>query len=117
MIEINKQYQLANGREFRLYAVDGGGLFPVQGAYLDPNGTWQVQFWTSEGRFSGSYPDHKFNLVEIRPRHKRTVWINCYPDLQNGVAYVNKPEADMMRSPNSIGCVECTFEFEEGEGL
>jgi hypothetical protein len=32
MISMDKQYRTRDGREVRIYAVDGGGKYPIHGA-------------------------------------------------------------------------------------
>ena len=113
MIELGKQYRLANGREFRLYAVDGGDHYVVHGAYFHPNGHWQPDRWTAEGK---SRPmGEGFDLVEVRPRHKRTVWINMYPG-GGASMHLSRELADDYGFKRH-SCIEHTFDFEEGEGL
>ena len=115
MIEIGKQYQLGKGWEVRLFAVDGGGMLPVLGAYFHPNGHWQPDRWTAEGK---SRPmGEGFDLVEVRPRHKRTVWINMYPKDNSDRFYTTLKCALSRRGSYCIATVSHTFDFAEGDGL
>ena len=119
MIELGKEYQLEKGWKFRLYAVDAKGLYSVHGAYFDPiTEIWMVDHWSAHGQ---SRPfGHGFNLVEVRPRHKRTVWLNFYGDGRIGIAggfYTSVERAANNRSEGCIACIKHTFDFAEGDGL
>ena len=48
MIDKSKQYRTRDGRAVRIYAVDGGGDWPVHGAYMHGD-TWRIISWTAEG--------------------------------------------------------------------
>lgn len=43
--------RLRNGREARIYALDGGETRPIHGAHL-LDGEWLVQAWRADGRCS-----------------------------------------------------------------
>lgn len=68
MIELGKKYRTRDGLEVRIYAVDGGGKYPVHGAFLNILGAWQQAEWTRDGSYvfdgGGSHP---LNLIEVRP--------------------------------------------------
>ena len=117
MIELGKEYQLEKGWKFRLYAVDAKGLYSVHGAYFNPiTEIWTVDCWSAHGQ---SRPfGEGFNLVEVRPRHKRTVWINMYPDGETlGFCHSSLKSAQGQRRASCIATVEHTFDFAEGDGL
>lgn len=44
-----KKYKTVNGTEVRIYCTDGGGQYPVHGAYKI-NDRWRIECWTKEGR-------------------------------------------------------------------
>jgi len=119
MIDINKKYRTREGREVRIYAVDGGGSHPVQGACSHPEtGVWVLQRWTEQGRISG--PDFPCDLIEVKPRIKRTVWLNVYPGnhFMMGAAYhYSKEKADMIADKRRLACIKVEIDCEEGEGL
>ena len=120
MISKGKTYRTRGGQEVRIYATDAGGLFPVHGAILT-DGMWNGMKWTEEGKTYVSTASCKVNtvddLAEVKPRHKRTVWINVYPDMDDISAWHSKKHADHMASPNRIACIKVDLDFEEGEGL
>ena len=113
-IDINKKYRTRDDREVRIYVVDGGGEYPIHGA-IKNGSTWTLCAWRIDGRYSKEI-DMTGDLIEVKPRHKRTVWINCYP---NGryLMWKNKRTADTLRDSNAIACIRVELDFEEGEGL
>ena len=112
MIDINKKYRTRDGREVRIYATDGGDDFPVHGAIKDRDeAVWRNYSWHSNG--FGVYSD--LNLIEVRPRHKRTVWVEVY-DEGTPIVYLSKPSAEGYHV-NRIACIKVELDFEEGQGL
>ena len=113
MIDINKTYRTRNGREVRIYATDGAGIRPVHGAIKTDEG-WVREDWSSDGGFGGNmrFSD---DLIEVRPRHKRTVWVNVYDDTCRTAD--SKQSADAYATANRIACIKIELDFEEGEGL
>jgi hypothetical protein len=56
-----------------------------------------------------------FDLVEVKPRIKRTVWVNVY---SNGFAgWLDRKTADANSSFTRLACVKVEIDCEEGEGL
>ena len=112
MIDITKKYRTRDGREVRIYAVDGDGEMPVHGAILTKRG-WKVASWTPDGLWAVDMT-HASDLIEVRPRIKREVWVNVSAD----TVHVWKTKADADAFPkNRIACVRLTIDCEEGEGL
>ena len=75
MIDLNKKYRTKDGCEVRIYAIDGTETTSVHGAIKGENG-WFITTWRADG--ISSFPD--YDLVEVKPRIKKTVWINVYED-------------------------------------
>lgn len=73
MIDPNKQYRTREGREVRIYAVDGGGDFPIHGAIHSGCG-WTSEDWTRDGKLYLTR-ETDYDLIEVKPRIKRTVWL------------------------------------------
>lgn len=114
MIDPTKTYKTRDGREVRIYAVDGDGEYPVHGAYKY-DGRWQVNQWTATGGTHFLTQGDYFDLIEFRPRIKREVWVNVYP---NGTkSFGEKRFADEHAMDHRIACVRLTIDCEEGEGL
>lgn len=115
-IELNKQYKTRDGREVRIYAVDGGKPYPVHGSIKVNDDQWELASWQSDGRLS--YKDYlnDSDLIEVRPRIKRKVWANVYPGGIVNVRYT-RADADDDATSDRIACVRLTIDCEEGDGL
>ena len=118
MIDISKQYRTRDGRKVRIYATDGGlEHCMTHGAAKNKSGYWEAASWyTAHGGYYDCGVDHHYDLIEVRPRHKRTVWLNVCPD-GTYVASTKKLADDMMVAPYRIACIKVELDFEEGEGL
>lgn len=115
MIDKNKTYKTRDGREVRIYAVDVKDEWPVHGAVRNEDG-WHPVAWMRDGRWS--YQDTLTDLIEVKPRIKREVWVNVYPHIGVGQFHLSKAQADMNADvENRIACVKLTIDCEEGEGL
>lgn len=115
MIDINKKYQTRDGREVRIYATDGADKYPVHGSIKYETGwelfTWQLDGMRIPGREGGG------DLIEVRPRHKRTVWLNVYGSGVVPEACSSKERADLAAGCGRIACIKIELDFEEGQGL
>ena len=109
MIDINKKYRTRDGREVRIYAVDGGGMHPVHGSVLMNNG-WHSAAWEADGRIT--FHNQPVDLIEVKPRIQRTVWLGLYPN--GGVGFA--PEVNMVKR-ECLARVKVEIDCEEGEGL
>jgi len=119
MIDVNKKYRTRNGLEVRIYATDGYGPYFVHGAVLTEEG-WFPRCWTEQGELSHARLAHSaHDLIEVRPRHMRTVWLNV--SAHNGaIGYETKELADeweKLANHRRIACIKVELDFEEGEGL
>ena len=115
MIDKSKTYRTRNGSEVRIYSTDGGGEYPVHGAYLC-RGEWRLVAWDEKGFWTD--PDHEDNidLIEVKPRIKREVWVNVYK--QGYAIYSDRATADALAIKDQrIACVRLTIDCEEGTGL
>jgi hypothetical protein len=122
MISKDKQYRTRDGREVRIYATDGADEAQcVHGAVKNYYG-WAVTVWGKDGQCiygagsSGtSSPAH--DLIEVKPRIQRTVWMNVYEREDDVYGYISKERADNSAAPDRILCVKVEIDCEEGEGL
>lgn len=111
MIDINKKYKTHDGHEVRIYALDGGGYWPVHGAMKSDNGLgWLSATWERNGQ----HHVEGYSLVEVKPRIKRKVYLNVWN--HNVSAYFSKDSAD-KNGQFRIACVEIDIDVEEGHGL
>ena len=116
MIDKSKTYRTRDGREVRIYATDGRGDWPVHGAIKNEDG-WCHTSWLSNGKWQVT--DMSVDLIEVKPRIKREVWVNVYPEESgmNTHAHECKKAANDCAGPDRIACVKLTIDCEEGEGL
>jgi len=115
MIDINKTYRTRDGHEVRIYATDGQRAWPVHGAILLKNG-WSSECWNNKGSSLTDMPCGT-DLIEVPPRHKRTVWVNVYKDDWDAYTAASKEDADENASEDRIACIKVELDFEEGDGL
>lgn len=117
MIDPKKQYRTRQGSPVRIYAVDGDDEMPIHGAVLTAHG-WKVNSWQRSGKWLDGGNDGA-DLIEVKPRIKRTVWVNVYRDGHNYPAqvYANQQTALLNRYAGIIACVEIDIDVEEGHGL
>lgn len=115
MISMDKQYRTRDGREVRIYAVDGGGFYPVHGAYLYDD-EWILCRWAADGSYWG---DPDLYLIEVKPRIQRERWVNIYEHIE-GALHEARHSADFEEASGAgrrIACVKIIIDCEEGEGL
>lgn len=119
-IELGKTYRTRDGREVRVYAVDGGDMWPVHGAVVTEDGQVLVK-WSADGRYGLSPSD--WDLIEVKPRIRHSGWSMLYPDTENrcrlGYLYPTREEAirNTIFFARPIACIPLTIDCEEGEGL
>jgi hypothetical protein len=114
MISMDKKYQTREGKDVRLYAVDGAGPQAVHGA-IKNDGAWEVETWDSGGRYVAGDPlPRGCDLIEVPKEH--TGWLNFYADgFHSDVLHASRKSADTDAGPGRIACIQVTFC--EGEGL
>lgn len=117
MIDISKKYRTRDGREVRIYATDGTDDQSIHGAVKDGN-EWTIAAWYGDGVHARSNRNGARDLIEVRPRHKRTMWVNVYNE-GGPTAHKLKEQADCYSGCYSgrIACIKVELDFEEGEGL
>ena len=118
MIDPKKTYKTRDGREVRILMTDGGVWnYPVIAAYKDKDGRWWPLHLTSDGRHSVGARESALDLIEVKLRIRREVWVNVYPD-DSLIIFDDKQEADEYGPayPNQsrIACVKLTIDVEEG---
>ena len=62
------------------------------------------------------------DLIEVRPRHKLTVWTNVYKTPNSGIVYgqlfhTKEVAEQYVVRDDRIACIKVELNFEEGEGL
>ena len=116
MIDPKKTYKTRDGREVRILMTDGGDWsFPVIAAFKDKDGRWWPLHLTSVGRLGAH--ESALDLIEVKPRIKREVWVNVYPHPLSDCVYNDKQTSDTRAGHARIACVKLVIDCEEGEGL
>ena len=122
MIDPNKTYQTKSGREWRWYGENGDGQ--IHGAYKTSDGIWNMAVWEKDGTYLDIIRNSLMDLVEVKPRIKRTYWLNIYEiniyenSRHDTFAVGTRELADKWDSPNRrLACVKVEIDCEIGEGL
>ena len=116
MIDINKKYRTRDGREARIYAMDGWKTHSVHGAFKTNEG-WALCSWNREGTVSPLNDECDLDLVEVKPRIQRAVWANLYTHGRTTLGHPSKEDADRCADRGRRACVKVEIDCEEGEGL
>lgn len=123
MIEIGKNYRTRCGWQARVHATDmASNFYPVLATILCPDRGWVTVRLTAEGYFGSSADPHDYDLIEVRPRVKITLWVNLYRDERSKSGYCiaahdTKEVAVKSRGDKCLMTIPVTIEGEEGEGL
>ena len=114
MIDINKKYRTRDGREVRIYATDGIMPRPIHGAVKSSyDSTWHSFQWHEDGRLVHNILAVDLSdLIEVRPRHKRTVWLHVFKN-----STVCATEEAYYEITNRIASIKVELDFAEGDGL
>ena len=108
MIDKNSTYRTRDGREVRIYATDVVEGGEVHGSVKRSYG-WCAETWPINGLHS---VDSSLDLIEVRPRHKRTVWLHVFKH-----TIVAAEEPPLGNITTRIACIKVELDFEEGDGL
>jgi hypothetical protein len=112
---MDKKYRTRDGRNVRILATDlKDSECPVVVA-IEQGERETVLSLTADGRRFFRI-DSDRDLIEVKPRIQRTVWINLY-NLYTGGAYPTRAMADAEAMGGRLACVEVNIDCEEGEGL
>jgi hypothetical protein len=121
MIDKSKTYRTRDGREVRIYATDGVMPRPIHGAVKSSYATeWHLHEWYEDGRTErNTLAFNMYDLIEVRPRHKRTVWLNVHVN-RSVIAHNSREEADNLFCKDvapRLACIKVELDFAEGDGL
>ena len=107
MIEMGKKYRTRDGRDVRIYAVDGYGYYPVHGAYLGNDG-WVDCTWTLDGRYDHFDKNEKaLDLIEV----PHEVTVRQYFRKNSGTVGFAEHELNPMWE--TIGAIDITHNGKE----
>ena len=99
------EYKTRDGREARIYAIDGRGGYPLHGAVLDSGG-WNAATWDRAGRLI----DNEKNDLDLMPP-KRVWYVNVYRRPEESIGHTTREDADMYARDDRVACVR----VEEGQ--
>ena len=118
VISIDKKYRTRDGREVRIYSTDTEhGFDGVHGATKENHG-WELTAWGRNGmKDLSGIQKSRSDLIEVKPRIKRTHWYNVYSNPKDCNIASTKEDADFYASRGRIACVKVEIDCEEGEGL
>lgn len=112
MIDLEKHYRTEAGYEVKLSFIDDGIVY---GHYKNKWGSWCDSEWSEYDGKHLAVINHGYDLVEIKPRIKQTLWLNIH---SGGVlVHETKEDADATRHNSCIACIKVELDYEEGEGL
>ena len=109
----DKQYKTRDGREVRIYATDGLGVFPIHGAVKNQEG-WTSFKWCEDGMHLGSDIETGYDLIEVKQQMKFERW---YLFTSQGDYSIWQSKPDASSAIDVFAIKHIVFEVEEGEGL
>jgi hypothetical protein len=112
MLDIKKNYKTREGREVRIYATDGAGTYPVQGAIKNEDG-WYLAQWKQSGKHVGEC-DSSNDLVEFKHRFKIEQWV-VFEDDGSFKMWNKKPSDEAVSDAFAVKHI--VVEVEQGEGF
>jgi len=118
-VSIDKTYKTQCGDDVKIYAIYEDQEYETVHGAISKNGEWISTCWRKDGRFDTFIflNQNDYDLVEVKPRIKRTYWVNLYPNKDYINAHSSRAGADGAASSERIACVKREIDCEEGEGL
>ncbi|MBL4940358.1 MAG: hypothetical protein JKY81_01695 [Colwellia sp.] len=117
-IDKDKTYKTQDGREVRIYSVDGSYIFCVHGAFNGPHG-WVAAQWTAHGFSEIGKSGLPLDLIEVKPRIKQTLHVNLFVKPGGDIfseRYAAKVDADRFAEGRDA-YVKIEIDVPFGEGL
>jgi hypothetical protein len=114
MIDLSKKYKTTDGRDVKLYAIEGDR---VMGAIKHRDGLWRSDDWavTDGNYYEDGTSSGNTDLVEVKEKKTQTLYVNIYERGTTG--HHTRDWADMIALKGRLACKQITIEYEEGEGL
>lgn len=102
--------QLRGGGEFRIYATDGAGRYPIHGACKAEGEGWCTRIWTRSGRYSLAQESTR-DLIRKPVRVQG--WINYYGLNEKLLfLYGSQPAAKLHQSAGCLGQIYIDAELQ-----
>jgi len=119
-VDINKEYRTRGGHKVTLYTTEAGGVHPVHGRIELDSGESLLTSWREDGT-GGSEGACCNDLVEVKQRIQRQVWLNVYDEWDRAAGHLSRLRADRAAALNfpreRIACVRVAIDVEHGHGL
>lgn len=117
MISMDKKYRTRDGRPVRVLATDARGEQPVVGLVYELEADKEtLRRWSIDGKWRAAACESELDLIEVKPRIKRTWWANIYQNY--GSLHESRKTADENRTPiGRLACIKIEIDCVEGEGL
>jgi len=112
MIDLKKQYRTKGGYEVKLNFIDGETVY---GHFECGKVCWFGGEWNINDGIYSKTGSPECDLVEVKPRIKRTIWLNIYEYCF--LCCSSKEEADHYDGDDRLACIKVEIDVEEGEGL
>ena len=121
-VEMGKEYTTRDGQAVRVYAVDGGGSYPVHGAILSRGGVWEPGGWCADGRWlsDAGMTNNDDDLIEAPRKFRLEGFVNINfigSKAFIGGLYDERKIADNSALQCRVACVPITIDCREGDGL
>ncbi|TWT57207.1 hypothetical protein KOR42_05650 [Thalassoglobus neptunius] len=118
---INKEYQTRkHGYRYVHYSSNGKEPRIYIGAYIEDGIEYPIRHTRSGNRFDDD-ATNMFDLVEVKPRVKRTVYLNVLKDevedYDSVFCYESREAADYSSSTDRVLCIKLNIDLPHGYGL
>ena len=111
-VSLEKKYETTDGSQVWFGPIIGALIYGyVKNKFNLQSIVWNIHTGLPLNTFGDSLA-----LVEIKPKIKREVWVNMYPN-NSGDVHLTRFGADKYAGSMRTECLHHIFEFTEGEGL
>ena len=114
IIETGK-VKTCDGLEVRIYATDGGGIYPVHGA-IKLDHEWEFETWKLSGSYTNTEEDHRYDLTPIPQPQYFNIYTSKNGDVSFGCGFNNIGNAKYhgIQYAETAGPFE-TYKYLDGE--
>lgn len=116
-IKLDGEYQTRDGRAVRVLCVDARDTVRRAIVLVMLNNCEHPYRYSIDGKCLSYITNGALDLIEKPKKHKRTVWVNLYPDPIDDDAHPSRDLANDCAGPDRIACLKLDLDFAEGVGL
>ena len=116
-LDFSKPVQTRDGRMVEIFSTTAAGDYPVVGQIA---GETVIRTWRLDGRFNGSNPNMKVDLVQAPVKRSINIWLNVFSDGAVSGWTTREAAHRYNRSPTGaplFACVNIQRDVTEAEGL